>query len=111
MSTQKIKYTKGSGNIYKDLGFSDPEAQLAKARLAMRIEEIIAKRKLKQTEAAEILGLTQPKIPALVNGKFGGFSMEALIRFLNLLNQDVKIIVKTKSKRSSMHGHLEVAVA
>ncbi len=109
MTTQKIDYTEGSGNVYQDLGFPDAEERLAKARLAMRIEEIIEKRKLTQVEAGKILGINQPKISALMSGRLSGFSMERLIHFLNLLNQDVEITIKKASNRSVVHGHLRVA--
>src|SRR5687767_2416990 len=97
MSTGKIEFTEGSGNIYQDLGFPDAEERLAKAKLAMRIETILERKKLTQAKAAKMLGINQPKISALINGRLNGFSMERLIHFLNLLNQDVKIVVKTKS--------------
>lgn len=109
MDTQKTGYIKGNGNIYQDLGFSDAEERLAKARLAMRIEEIIENRRLKQTQAAEILRINQPKVSALMHGQLSGFSMEKLIHFLNLLNQDVEIIVKNKLRRKSDYGRLKVA--
>ena|SRR3990167_8538447 len=109
MNTQKIKFTEGSGNIYQDLDFPDSEERLAKAQLAMRIEEIIEKKGLKQIEAAEILAINQPKVSALVNGRLSGFSIERLIHFLNLLNQDVEIVVRNKSARSKVLGHLKVA--
>src|SRR5690242_13598634 len=108
MSRQKIQYTEGSGNIYQDLGFADSEERLAKARLAMCIEKIIEKRNLKQAEAAKILEINQPKISALMNGRLSGFSLERLIHFLNLLNQNVKIVVKDNNK-SITQGRLEVA--
>ena len=110
MKQEKIKYTEGSGNVYEDLSFSDAEERLAKAKLAMRIEEIIDKRELKQTEAAKLLKITQPKISALMNGQLSGFSMEKLIHLLNLLNQDVEIIVKDKPARRKAKAHLLVAV-
>jgi predicted XRE-type DNA-binding protein len=50
-----------------------------------------------QAEAAELLGIDQPKISALVNGKLSGFSTARLFRFLNALGQDVEIVVKLKS--------------
>lgn len=110
MNTKKITYTESSGNIYQDLGFADAEERLAKARLAMRIESIIKKRKLTQAAAAKILGINQPKISALICGKLNGFSMERLFYFLTLLNQDIEILIKTKRGRlPTQHGHLTVA--
>ena len=109
MNKQKIEYTEGSGNVYQDIGFSDAEERLAKAKLAMRIESIIEKRNLTQVEAAKILGINQPKISALMNGRLSGFSMERLIHFLTLLDQNVDIVVSSKLGRRTAHGYLKVA--
>ena len=107
-NTKKLVYTEGSGNIYQDMDFSDSEERLAKAQLAMRIEKIIDKRKLTQAAAAKLLKVTQPKISDLVNGRLSGYSMERLIHFLTLLNQDVEIVIKSKRGHQKL-GHLKVA--
>ncbi|MFB2769786.1 helix-turn-helix domain-containing protein [Pelatocladus sp. BLCC-F211] len=86
----------GSGNVFADLGLSNPEERLIKADLARKISETINSRKLTQTEAAEILGIDQPKISALSRGRLAGFSTERLIYFLNALGNDVEIVVKPK---------------
>ncbi len=109
MNKNEIKYTKGSANVYKDIGFPDAEERYAKARLAIRLNEIINERKLKQIEVAEILGITQPKVSALMNGHLSGISMEKLIYFLNRLSQDVEIIIKSKSGRAYTQGKLKIA--
>lgn len=108
MSTQKVKHIQSGGNVYQDLGFANSEERLAKAKLAMRIEDIIKKRQLKQVEAAELLGINQPKISALMNGRLSGFSLERLIHFLNLLDQDVEIVIKAKPVRRKALGWLRV---
>lgn len=108
---KRLQYTESSGNVFKDLGLKDPEQRLAKAKLAMRIEDVIEGRGLKQVEAANILGINQPKISALMNGRLRGFSMERLIGFLNKLDQDVEIVIKLKPTRRKAHGHLKVAFA
>ena len=66
-----------------------------------QIGELITIRKLLQTEAAELLGIDQPKISALLRGKLSGFSTERLFRFLNALGSDVEIRVTTKSRSDS----------
>jgi len=99
---------RSSGNVFADLGLPNPEDRLAKAELARKISEIIAKRRLTQLEAAELLGIDQPKISALVRGRLGGFSLERLMRFLNVLGRDVEIVVKPKPK-GRRHAVLSVA--
>ncbi len=108
--SEKINYTKSSGNVFKDIGLADPDERLAKAKLVMRINALIEQANLKQTEAAKILKINQPKVSALMNGRLNGFSIERLIHFLNLLDQDVKIVVTPKHKKSILHGGLEVSL-
>ncbi len=91
-------YVKGSGNVYRDLGFEHPEEELAKSRLASMIYDIIEERRLTQVEAARILGIDQPKVSYLKNGRLGGFSYERLFSFLRKLDCDIEIVVRERSK-------------
>lgn len=109
--TEKIKFTKSSGNVFADLGFKDAKEKLVKAELAFKINQILENRKLKQIEAAKILGITQPKISAISNGILKDFSIEKLIEFLNKLDQDVKIVVHEKPKRIKRPALFTVAFA
>lgn len=90
----KLEFEIGSGNVYKDLGFKDANAMRAKARIVAEISRIICARRLTQTAAARILGLSQSEISALLNGHFRGCSQEELIGLLSRLGCDVEIIVK-----------------
>ena len=66
--------------------------ELAKSRLASMIYDIIEKRRLTQVEAARILGIDQPKVSSLKNGRLGGFSYERLFSFLRKLDRDTEIV-------------------
>lgn len=98
---QEIKVQASSGNIFADLGLENPDELLVKAELARKISKIITQQKMSQAEAAEILGVDQPKISALINGKLSGFSTVRLFRFLNALGRDVEIVVKNKPQSRS----------
>lgn len=93
----------GCGNVFADLGFDNPEEMLAKARLVSEIHKAIKNKKLTQTEAAEILGLTQPKLSILLKGQFKGYSTDRLIRFLRILGQDIDIFVTPKPRNRQAH--------
>lgn len=107
---QNIGWEEGGENVFADLDMPDAEKKLAKAKLAFKINEIIEKKKLKQTQAAELLGLDQSKISLLSCGRLKVFSVERLAHLLTLLNQDVDIVVK-KSHKASGHGILRVIYA
>lgn len=87
-----------SGSVYADLGYKNHQEMETKSNLVMEISKVIKKKKLTQTEAAEIFGISQPKLSELLNGRFRGYSIERLIHFLNEIGQDVDIIVKSKPR-------------
>ena len=97
-----------SGNVFADLNLPEADDLLAKAELAAKIVAEIQRRRLMQTEAAAILGIDQPKISALKQGKLSGFSIERLMRFLLLLGRDIEITVKGKPRSRSV-ARLRVA--
>lgn len=103
-----IPITKGSGNVFADLGFTEPEEELTKAQLASHIRHVIRKRRLTQVNAAKLLGIDQPKVSALLNGRLANFSSERLMRLLTALGRDVEITVRPTPK-SRKRGHIRVA--
>jgi predicted XRE-type DNA-binding protein len=110
-SKDKIDYEVSSGNAYADLGFADSAEMLAKARIVSEISRIIQARKLTQTKAAELLGIDQPKVSALLRGQFHGYSQERLIGFLTKLGMDVEIVVRPKAKKRQTAGLVSVVFA
>ena len=102
--SKEIDIQVSSGNIFADLGMPNADEMLMKAELVRQINEIITQRKLNQIQAAEVLGIDQPKVSALMRGKLTGFSTERLFRFLNALGCDVQIVVKPKLKSPAIPG-------
>jgi predicted XRE-type DNA-binding protein len=96
--SDELDYTISNGNVFADLGLPDADELLAKTDLAIEIRRVIEERGLTQAEAAELMGVDQPKVSALVRCKLNGFSMERLYRFLNALDRDIEIVVKPKRK-------------
>lgn len=92
----EIPVTPSSGNVFADLGFAEPEEELAKAELASHIRRIIRRRLLTQVAAATLMGIDQPKVSALLNGRLANFSTDRLLRLLTVLGQDVEIVVKDR---------------
>ena len=102
--------TRSSGNVYADSGVAQADAMLAKAQLAQRVGNIIAARKLTQREAAEIIGVPQPKLSNILRGQFRGVSEAKLMDCLLRLGNDVQIVVKPARRKASV-GLLSVAFA
>ena len=99
----------GSGNVFADLNLPKADDLLVKAGLVAKILQEVERRRLTQTQAAALLGIDQPKVSALKQGKLSGFSIERLLRFLLLLGRDIDITVKEKPLKSSSPARLRVA--
>lgn len=104
------KIEKGSMNVYADLGAADADEMLVKAQLATKIAEIIKLRKLTQTQASLLLGMTQPKLSNMLRGRFRGISESKMLACMTLLGRDVQIVVKSGS-RSRKTGQVSVLFA
>jgi predicted XRE-type DNA-binding protein len=103
-----IPVEEGRGSVYADLGYAESRDLEIKARLVTEVAEIIKRRRLTQHQAAEILGLTQPRISRLLKGQFRGVSEKRLLDCLTRLGRDVEILVKPAPQnrdvgRSTVH--------
>jgi predicted XRE-type DNA-binding protein len=103
----EVSVTESSGNVFADIGLPEPEEELTKAQLASHIRQVIKRRRLTQVAAARLMGIDQPKVSALLNGRLANFSSERLIRLLTALGQDVDITVRAKP-RNRAHGRIRV---
>ena len=96
---KKEKVYRGSGNVFRDIGVSNPEKVMARAQIMLRLTEIIKQMGLTQKEAAIMLGIPQSKVSCLMNGKLSMFSLDHLLTLLNALGRDVDIVIKPKAKK------------
>jgi len=101
----KVKVTPSTGNVFRDLGFGHEEAEhlLVRADLMIQVQKVIASRRLKQTEAAKLLRVTQPRVSDLLRGRIDLFSSDALIGMLARLGVHVRLTIKP------LRGRLKVA--
>jgi predicted XRE-type DNA-binding protein len=102
-----MEIEEGSTNVYADLGRPDADEMLVKAQLAAKIGDTIKRRRLTQIEAAELIGMPQPKLSGLLRGQFRGISEAKMLNCLTRLGRDVKIVVGPARRRSGV-GHIEV---
>jgi predicted XRE-type DNA-binding protein len=89
---------KGSANVYADLGMTDAGEMLVKAQLATKIAEIIKHSRMTQVQAAELLGMPQPKLSNMLRGRFRGISEAKMLECLTRLGRDVQIVIKAASR-------------
>jgi predicted XRE-type DNA-binding protein len=94
--SDKLKMTRGSGNVFLDLGFGRAEAENLKLRsqLMMRIDDYCKTSGVTQARAARTLGLTQPRLNALLRGRIDLFSLDALVNIAGRAGLSVRLVVK-----------------
>jgi predicted XRE-type DNA-binding protein len=90
---KKRGHAVSSGNVFRDLGLPRPDEELTKSSLLFEIYQTIKRRRLKQVEAAQILGIAQPKVSNLLRGRTAGFSVQRLSLLLGKLGKSVTIVV------------------
>ncbi|MDE2790974.1 MAG: helix-turn-helix transcriptional regulator [Paracoccaceae bacterium] len=107
MEPTETTVERGCGNVFADLGLPDADAHFVKAELVSRIDDIVRKRGITQTEAARLLGLSQPDVSRLLRGDFREYPLERLFRLLTAFGRDVDIIIR--QPRSATGGKLRIA--
>lgn len=92
----KFKITRGSGNVFLDLGFGKAEAEnlRLRAELMRRIDAYFRTSGMTQAAGAKALGLTQPRLNALLKGRLSQFSLDALVNIATRAGLNVRLVVK-----------------
>ncbi|MCS6287806.1 MAG: XRE family transcriptional regulator [Nitrospira sp.] len=92
----KLKVAPSTGNVFRDLGFGREEAEhlLVRADLMIQTQTLLASRGLRQKAAAQVLGVTQPRVSDLLRGRIDLFSTDALIDMVARLGARVRLTVK-----------------
>src|SRR5207302_1204216 len=98
-----VPVTRGSGNVFADLRFPDAAELKVKAALTRQIVNRIKEFGLTQVQAGARLGISQPDVSKLINGRYTGYSVDRLLAILNALEVDVEIIIRPRS-RKARHG-------
>lgn len=96
-------HPQGIDNVLIDLGFDDADELSAKTILAVKLNTLIDKRDLTQTEVAHITGMTQPKVSQVRRYKLQNISLERLMQALVSLDQEIEIVVRP-ARRSHAAG-------
>jgi len=111
MARQKangIEFEISSGNVFRDLGLPDAEELKIKSGLAIEITRAVRRLRLTQQEAGRQMGISQPKVSALMRGDFSNLSESKLMECLNRFGYDIEIKLRPTKKTV---GHRTLAIA
>ncbi len=97
----KLKMTRSSGNVFRDVGFAPGEAEhlLVRADLMIKVQKLIESKHLSQAALAKSLRISQPRVSDLLRGRIDLFSTDTLIDILARLGVRVRLVLKP-----SRHG-------
>jgi predicted XRE-type DNA-binding protein len=98
MTKRRSKVEASSGNIFADLGLPDAEEMLLKSTIVIELRRLIGERKLTQTAAARLIGISQADLSRIMRGRFRGYSEAKLMRMLTAFGQDVEITTRPRRK-------------
>ncbi len=101
-----VEVLRGSDNVFADLGLPDAEKLKIKAGLVIEIRKAMHRHGLTQQEAAKRMGLTQPKVSAMMNGDLSNLSERKLMDCLTRLGYNIEI--KVKPTKAAV-GHMVLA--
>ena len=94
MKKRRPKVEVGSDNIFADLGLPDADDMLLKSTIVIELRRLIKHRRLTQTAAAELIGVSQADLSKILSGQFRGYSEAKLMRMLTAFDQDVEITTR-----------------
>jgi predicted XRE-type DNA-binding protein len=102
----------GTDNIFADLGLPDADTHKLKAELVAQLRTTVTERGLTQSEAGDLMGISQPEVSRILRGHFTDVSVERLMRMLTRLGCEIDIVV-TPSGREAAYApiHLDARPA
>lgn len=94
--SKKLKIEESSGNVFRDIGFDEAEAENLRLRsqLMIQITVMVRKSELTQAAAAKLFNVSQPRLNLLLKGKIQLFSLDALVNMLAEAGMRVNMTVK-----------------
>jgi predicted XRE-type DNA-binding protein len=104
MIMSKIPVHRGSGDVFRDIGFSPAEAAELNVKSALidAISETIVRRKLTQQAAAKLCGTDQPTLSKVLRGRMESVTIDRLAGWLTALGRTVEIHVRPYKARAKV---------
>ena len=94
-------------NIFADLGLSDAGPHFLKAQIVAELYRLATERKLTQTKAGAVMGISQHEVSRLFKGHFREYSIERLMALLTAFDQDIEIICRPHGGADAQkHGQI-----
>jgi len=96
MKTEKLEVVRGSGNVFRDLGHENADAEQFKAMLAAEIIKALDRERLTVRAAHGRTGIAAADFSRIRNAELGRFTLDRLMTVLNRLGSRVEVKIKVR---------------
>ena len=107
MKKETLEVTRGSGNVFRDLGRANADIEQFKAILAAEIIKALDREGLSVRAAQARTGIAAADFSRVRNADLGRFTVDRLMSIMNRLGSRVE--VKIKVRRVGTGGHRAIA--
>ena len=97
MKDEKIEIVHGSGNVFRDFGYANPDVEQLKAILAAEIIKALDRKKLTVRAAHAHTGIAAADFSRIRNADLGRFTVDRLVSIINRLGSRVEVKVSVRA--------------
>ena len=103
MKREKMEVVRGSGNVFRDLGYKNADAQQFKAILAAEIIKALDRDGLTLRAAHDRTGIAAADFSRIRNADLGRFTVDRLMSIINRLGSRVEVKVRVRRAETLEH--------
>jgi predicted XRE-type DNA-binding protein len=103
MKRGKLEVARGSGNVFRDVGHANPDAEQFKAILAAEIIKALDREHLTVRAAHSRTGIAAADFSRIRNADLGRFTVDRLISIINRLGSRVEVKVRVRRADTAAH--------
>src|SRR5947207_15391978 len=103
MKAEKLEVVRGSGNVYRDLGHENADAEQFKAILAAEIIKALDREHLTVRAAHDCTGIAAADFSRIRHAELGRFTVDRLISIINRLGSRVEVKVRVHRAETAPH--------
>jgi len=104
MKSKELEIVKGSGNVFRDLGHKNADADQFKAILAAEIIKALDREGLSVRSAQGRTGIAAADFSRIRNADLGWFTVDRLMSIINRLGSRVEVKIKVRRSEPVEHG-------
>ena len=101
MKREKLELVRGSGNVFRDLGHKNPDAEQFKAILAAEIIKALDRERLTVRGAQTRTGIAAADFSRIRNADLGRFTLDRLISILNRLGSRIEVKIRVRRGKAA----------